>query len=790
MSHPGRPVIVILGLIIAALAVVSGVIAYAVHNRRIPAPVATSLPANPTTQPLPATTNPARAATKPPDAPKFPLSYLDVICAAYPSLPTTQPIAVPLELGQAARFVLKDPIYLDRIRGGLWITRPDAAPIKQVLHDAADPDAGDGQSHVLRERVVFVHWMPTDSGAFLPYLVCADDRGRLEVVSASGRKPLPADRNFDWSRAFSWNEKVVAPSRSGISVFHFHAEISESYHDLSGGPGDATSTRSAPTATAPATAPAEPAAPQALEDAEDGLLAWIPWEHGMTGSRGAARYRDGKWTDLGPEQGWPEKIVELVPLRDGSMFQFVAHDNGSITVQTAAPAGEPVDAAAIEKLVEQLSDPDPDVRRKAFADLSNFGPGAWPTMAKLEPDQSPQGKLLLRQLLKDRNHPTLSGMTLLGDRSLQLAARLSDGGVVFYAARGVSIPRPDGDEDPDVTAPAWLSVRPGHYIELLPPALITDLKPEQAQLDVAGDQWIVNSDVRGPRLFYGNGFATMLRKAERQFSRIVGIDQRGRWLFRRPDDKATSRPATAASANSNVETLVIDPHLPDPVPRLPVWQLAIADAVGWDKDNWPAVQNGTAYALTESDWRPLDKDEKIITKLETPSTTISPAASTSAAPSSTKPATVPVDPSHIDYGSEAPLLIAPDGTRYFGGLTDLRIVGPGGEQTTWPLPAIANGSGPAHLVQTKEGKLFLFNQPGRVLRIGRVTTGNGSYQLEATFTHDIPTVTNPTRIWLDPADRIDIAWGSRLAILFPQGYIPRAISEKMVEQTGLDADSP
>ena len=53
------------------------------------------------------------------------------------------------------------------------------------------------------------------------------------------------------------------------------------------------------------------------------------------------------------------------------------------------------------------------------------------------------------------------------------------------------------------------------------------------------------------------------------------------------------------------------------------------------------------------------------------------------------------------------------------------------------------------------------------------------FQLEATFTHQVPAVDHPTRIWVDPAGRIIIEWESRIAVLFPQGYIPRRISLMM-----------
>jgi hypothetical protein len=732
---PKRGLLIIAGMVLVALAVVTSVVVYELHARSLQTATmaaisaeGTSKPIRPQTQPSP--TAHAATRTKEKVAEK---NYMDVIRAEFPSLPTTQPLAVPLDLSQAARFVLKDPIYLSKIRGDLWITRRDVPPTNQLLRDLVDPKVEESQSHVLSERIAYVHWIPNESVPWVPYLVCLTEKGTgFEVIWAKGRQALPVQREFAWDRAFSWNEVVVVPSRRGVSILRFGPDMSESFQQLV--PGDASKTGD----------------PQVLLDWH-GLLAWAPWERGATGSNGAMRYVDGKWTLLGRQQGWPQKLAYLVPLHDGSVFQFVQGEGDSITVQSTSLDQPAVDQQAIERLVGQLSDVDQDIRHKAIADLANFGPGAWPVLEKLSKTQRPQAKVLLAQLLKDKNKPTLSGMTLLGRGALKLVSRLSDGGVVFYAEQGVSIP--ESEDESTTTIPAWLSIRPGHYVELLPAAMVLDLKPDSCGFDVVGDQWIVTSDARGPRLFYGNGTATLLRKDELQFNKPIGMDQLGRWLFGEPDSKVGATPAT----------LVIDPHLPDATPRLPAWQLAIAQTVGWDKDGWPVVQNEGAYALTESEWRPMDKNENVSTVPESPSS---------------QPATQTAD---------VPVLTTTDGTRYFGGLTDLRVVEPGGKRIGWTLPDIANGTGPVWLVRDRAGKLFLFNQPGRVLRIARTPDGLEPFKLEATFTRNIPSG-KLTRVWLDPAGRIDIAWGNRLAILFPDGFIPREILQKIVDRSGLDAE--
>ena len=129
------------------------------------------------------------------------------------------------------------------------------------------------------------------------------------------------------------------------------------------------------------------------------------------------------------------------------------------------------------------------------------------------------------------------------------------------------------------------------------------------------------------------------------------------------------------------------------------------------------------------------------------------------------------------------LLTNRDGTRYFGGVTELRVVPRDGPETVWPLPAISQGKedSPVHLVRTPtDGRLYLFNQPGRVLRIKPTPEEAEPFAVEATFTKGIPSIASPTRVWLDPAGRIIVAYETKLATLFPSGYIPPQIRQKII----------
>ncbi|HEV8291966.1 MAG TPA: hypothetical protein VGP94_08570, partial [Tepidisphaeraceae bacterium] len=133
----------------------------------------------------------------------------------------------------------------------------------------------------------------------------------------------------------------------------------------------------------------------------------------------------------------------------------------------------------------------------------------------------------------------------------------------------------------------------------------------------------------------------------------------------------------------------------------------------------------------------------------------------------TRPTTSPA----IVAASEKPLLQDPDGNWYFDGKTALKVISKTGKVTIWPLPGAAAGDADPWLVRTQEGLLFLFNQPGRLLRIRARPDASAPFELEATFSRNIPNEA-PTRIWLDPAGRIAIAYGgNQLAILFPLGFI-------------------
>jgi hypothetical protein len=264
--------------------------------------------------------------------------------------------------------------------------------------------------------------------------------------------------------------------------------------------------------------------------------------------------------------------------------------------------------------------------------------------------------------------------------------------------------------------------------------------------------------------------------------------------------------------------MVLDPTLPDPTPRLPVWLMVIDHgSVGWTADGWPVIKRGGAWVLIADGWRPLDdKKERLLTKVVAPdekvlittprpavgpmrprgmastmpattmattrevAATTEPAIATTEPVASTQPTSAPVARHRaVSTQPDGAILVDRDGRRYFDGQQSLHVIDKDGKTIDWPLPANAVGAADFApvLLRTADGTLFLLNAPGRVVRIKRTPNGTAPFVVEAVFTHRIPSSDRIMRIWLDPAERIVIAYeNNRMAILFPAGRIPSHIA--------------
>jgi hypothetical protein len=703
MNKPARATAAII-VFVVGIAVIVGAVVYFVAFVPETRPQVTTL-----TQPT-TTTAPASA----PVAQTPPKTYGELVKVSYPRLASTQPLGVPLNYDEGAHFVLTDPIYVCS-RLDLWITRPTADPAEKML-----PDAIDEQTHLLRDVVAFVHWAPDERGKWHPQVVAQRDDGTFELVSPTSRVAIPGKQTYLWPRAFSWGQKIVVPTESGISLLTPGDTIEEIHHEFA----------TAPDSKDP------PAPPQVTFDTK-GIIAWMPWDPDKRGSVGAVRFTEGKFSPLGPDQGWPQRLVHVVPLLDGSVLQIVRDERGKIQPRLELLNRPDIDEKAITALVDQLSDADPERRQQAYNQLTRYGPNVWPLLEKLAADQPPEARIRLQQLLSNKIQPTMGGLTM-ADGEIVTASRLPDGGVVFFAAGGVSFPRENAD--PQIVKPAWIGIRPGRPVELLFDKMLKDAAPPAQQVQAFGQEWVLYDPKEGLQQLNYNHTAKLLRDDEKEFSQLYAIDRRGRWLFRKADPQAR-------------ETLIVDPTFADPAPRLPIWLMSIYQGeTGWDAKDWPCIKSGGAWALRERGWEPLDekKNEKMNT-------------------------TAPPRPGADD--PTKPLLVDADGNRYFDGESILHVVSKSGKHTVWPLPFAARGRAGGTLLRAKDGTLFLFNQPGRILRIKPTPGAASPFKLEGSFTHRIPGDDNIRRIWLDGANRICIAYDdNKLAIVFPEGHIPPHIA--------------
>lgn len=725
--------------------------------------------------PPPATT-PAttRAATKPTTAAaeKKKFTYLEVARAARPALAEVEPVVIPVTLKEAARFTVSAPVYLD-VEGHLWITQADAPAGEEISRQAMEQSENE---HVLRDRVVFAWWIPDRSGQWVPLLIVPANSGSgLQFVTPTRRTPFGHRSDYHWAKARVWNEgnthRLAVPTEHGISVFTYlsmREPPQEQHQDLAALDQNTT----APT-TAPATAPAstEPTGDTASRPqfvfALRGLIAWIP-PGACPGSNGAAWYVEGAWKPLTPAAGWPRGIIHLIPLLDGTVAQILANDAGVRLAFTTLGESTAVDAKAILDLVNQLGEDDADRRDRAYKQLAAYGPGALPVLQNVKQDDvNPEAWARLRRLLRAPAVPLLGGIGMRPDR-LRLVRRLRDGGVLFYTPDEITLPNPAGDE-PLKRTPGWIVARPGRMVEPLDPNLAFDANPDDPKMDVVSGQWIVDSEKFGPRLFQEpNTFKRMLQADQREYSYVVGLDRRGRWLFRRLAD-------AEISATSSGSTLIVDPTLPDPTPRLPIWVFDNNEGmkVGWDKENWPAVNDGNLERrLMKDEWEPLADGDVIHTD----------PPPRPAAPPVPPPATTRAASTQPAEELPPPLLIDASGKRYYNGISALRVIGKDGTDTNWLLPAEAIGAVdyPTTLIQTHDGRLYLLNQANHVVRLKPTPKGVEPYVLEGVLTPNLPAEESPVRSWLDPAGRIIIAYEHKLAILFPGGYIPQAIRERMV----------
>jgi hypothetical protein len=642
-------------------------------------------------------------------------SLLDVVRANDARFPTTRPLSDPVELPAAARLKLTEPTYLDS-RGDLWLTREGAPPTPEVLKRAPKD-----QTHVTRERVRFVYWRPVTE-PWSPELIAHE--GDTDVwITPTVRLPLDKRLDRDWSRAGSWNagkmNAAVVPTSTGVSIIRVREnKIDEQHIELvSPSPGSST---------------------QFALDIR-GLLAW---SIDPSGTSKVARYLDGKWTMLTPDANWPDRVEHVVPFLDGTVLA-IGSDGETLRLRSVMLESIAIDEARVTELVKLLANRSAKTREQAQSDLAQFGVGAWPLLRKLSPTQPPEARIRIKALLGDETTPTLNGITPEPGPA-KIVCRLNDGGVVMRFENGGSAV--NANNVVQSFKPAWLAVRPGEPAKRLPESLDEELRTSTNKLRAWGDEWVVEHDVDGPKRWMGNHTEALLKKSEAAtFKRFVGIDAMSRWVFK--------------TADADGQTLVLDPTLPDPTPRLPVWTIDVNNnTVGWNDDNWPVMRRGGAWVLKDGAWQAMkgDVDAQFHTSLPKPALTTMPATTQAVTQAVT------------------PLLVDSDGNQYFDGLQSLTVETKDGRRLSWLLPPEAVGDGAINreaVLLEADGKLFLCNAGGKLARLTRQFDQAEPFKLDAVFTRNIPG-DDLRRFWKDPAGRLVLAsGGNKLSIAFPSGRI-------------------
>jgi hypothetical protein len=699
MPRSSRRIGFILSLLIAAAVGIGIVLLLGNHPEPAPAP--------PTTQPAMVTTIPSSPAPAPVVASMQ--TYAQLLADDFPDNPPGAPLAATLDLSDAAHLILPQRVYLCP-RGDLWLAHPGADPLPNVLARAANET-----EHIADRDVQYVLWTMNSRGDQEARAVCRTADG-YELVSATGSQPMPSRPDFNWSGAMDWDDngttRLIVPTTDGIDVITVDKTLTESYCPLrSSGSGPA---------------------PQMLFDLR-GILAWIPADDAVHTNTTAARFVDGAWTKLDPSN-WPGSIIHLVPMLDGTVLQIRRGDNPQSVDLVLEPLDSPsIDENQIDSLVDQLDDPDPDKRTEAFEKLTQYGPGIYPILQKVRPNASPIAGPRIDQILASASQTTLGGMEIQ-DNLLTLTARLSDSGAVFFAPHGVLLDREKGP--PQEINPAYLVVRPGRYIQLLPTGL-ANFVDEQTRLSAFKDDWIAAKPNLGiSRFLPPDQLTPLLRPSEQKFTRWVGIDSHGRWIFQ-PQD-------------SQEPTLILDPTVPDPSPRLAIWTIHSGDEVGWNSAGWPVVMRNSRWILTDHDWELLPHGDAMNRDVPPQSNT---------------------------------LWVDSHGNRYLDGRSTLTVVHPGSQQdVVWNIPQDMAGSDGFQpwLVQVASGRLLLFNANGQIIRLRPAGSG---FTVEAVFNRRMGFLRSIHRVWIDPAGRVDVSYGDHfLAIIFPDGRVDPAIADQILPE--------
>jgi hypothetical protein len=679
----------------------------------------------------PPATRPAPPSAAEPDPASRPLATLDdLIRRDFPDYGKADRRPSPAPFDEAGRFAIDTPVHLDA-NGNLWITDPRGRPVAEII---SDPATADLQTFVVDQPVRFVWWRAGPGGP-TPEVI-TDDEGGLVWHHALGSVPLP-DLGYRFDSAFVWDEAIVTPVSDGIALLRPALrveDVAQFLRRFADVPPerrpDASGTVDVEHLVMPG---ADRVRPETRADGV-GLIAWVPWDEAnqLPGGDGVYRFADGTWSKLDADDGWGDRPVHLMPLADGSVLQLALDENDEHVLSVVALNKLDVDPALLHRAVDGLTHHDRALREASFATLASAGSAAWPVLEERLPRARGRAVGNIESLLAARDTPSLGGLRPMAG-PVHVRQRLADGGVILEFRNGVRVPDVAGVDV--LRRPGFVIVRPGRRVGPLAEPLAVELAMKGNLLQAVADEIVITPAQGEPKRWSFNHFQPILRPDDPAVARTTGIDRAGRWLFESADG-----------------TLLVDPWLPDPTPRLPTWIIETGELgeAGWDDQDFPCMKLGGAWRLQQFGWEPLPPETRVATEAV--------------------------------VSGRWELAIGLNGTRYYGGVDALRVVPPDGTEFTWPLPPEARGLGEASdvkLAVDDQGRLFLFNRPGRVVRIEPVGDPGEPLEVIGVFDEQIPGAT-PRRVWVDPLGRICAAYfGDTVAVMWPDGEIPGPIRQLM-----------
>lgn len=597
------------------------------------------------------------------------------------------------------------------LRGDLWITHPDAPPAAEIL-----TSTGNDQTHLTRDHVVFAFWARDSRGRWVPQPVLQLSTESPTTTPAITTAPATSrGSRYVWLTPSGPIPLERGDYRWDAAVLLRDDRVvvpTEQGICVLTPPPLAATDRSVVERFFPLP---DGKTPVTVFAVQAGALAFRPWENGEVGSNGVVSLTKDGWSPLPETAGFPPQPIHIFPLTDGANLVLSAGVDGGINLTTVAPPPLP-DATRDENildLIELLNDPKAAVRTQAQSDLARFGPTAWPLLESNREAQTPEAQELIRKILGLRAQPAM-GIFALQPGPVRVISRSTDGSLALYTYGGVSWFE-DGEDQ--LKSPALLFARPGRRTQLVHESVLKDRKAETTTLQLRYDDMLVNDAVRGPMRLMGNHIAPLLREEHKSFTRWMGVDRADRWLF---------------TSQAGDRWLILDPYLQDLTPRLPAWVIKISDGkTGWDREGHVVIQRGTSpWRLERAGWRPMEPGNRMIQEASGMTTT----------------------------------------TALFGGVDPMALIhaGSGGGGLT-------GGEQPLAVLRVSPTVLFLFDRPGRALRMTKPKDADATgkkFSLDATFTEFIP-ATGVRRVWLDPFGRICIAHdANKVTILFPEGRIP------------------